>query len=114
MPEALAGQAQTSPDPGRPRCRWCLPGPYLSRLADVPYPPRPQLRPLPEFTGTRDSAPPRLQAWLEAFIVGQYAEGRSLREIAELTDRSQTAVRRALDKHQVPRRPPGARPLAEQ
>jgi len=79
----------------------------------VPYPPRPQLRPLQEFAGTRDSAHPRLQARLEAFIVGQYTEGRSLREIAELVDRSQTAVRRALDKHQVPRRPSGARPLAD-
>jgi hypothetical protein len=79
----------------------------------VPYPPRPQLRPLPEFIGTRDSAHPVLQARLETFVVGQYAEGRSLREIAELVDRSQTAVRRALDKHQVVRRPSGARPLAE-
>jgi len=80
----------------------------------VPYPPRPQLRPLPEFTGTRDSAHPRLQARLETFIVTAYTGGRSLREIAELVDRSQTAVRRALDKHQVPRRPPGARPVADQ
>ena len=79
----------------------------------MPYPPRPQLRPLPEFAGTRDSAHPLLQERLEAFIVSTYREGRSLREIAELVDRSQTAVRRALDKHRVPRRPPGARPLAE-
>lgn len=80
----------------------------------MPYPPRPQLRALPEFTGTRDSAHPLLQERLETFIVDQYAEGRSLREIAELVDRSQTAVRRALDKHKVPRRPAGARPLADQ
>jgi predicted transcriptional regulator len=80
----------------------------------VPYPSRPQLRPLPEFTGTRDSAHPLLQARLEAYVVTAYAEGRSLREIAELVDRSQTAVRRALDKHQVPRRPAGARPVADQ
>jgi predicted transcriptional regulator len=79
----------------------------------VPYPPRPQLRPLPEFTGTRDGAHPLLQARLETFIVASYREGRSLREIAELVDRSQTAVRKALDKHQVARRPSGARPLAE-
>jgi len=91
-----------------------LSGPHLSRLAGVPYPPRSQLRPLPEFTSTRDSAHPLLQARLETFIVGQYSEGRSLREIAELVDRSQTAVRRALDKHRVPRRPSGARPLADQ
>ena len=80
----------------------------------MPYPPRPLLRPRPEFTGTRDSAHPLLLARLEAFVVTQYAEGRSLREIAELVDRSQTAVRRALDKHQVPRRPVGARPVADQ
>lgn len=80
----------------------------------MPHPPRPTPRPLPEFAGTRDSAHPLLQARLEAFNVGQYAEGRSLREIAELVDRSQTAVRLALDKHQVRRRPSGARPLASQ
>jgi hypothetical protein len=80
----------------------------------VPYPPRPQLRPLPEFTGTArtGTVPGReLQAQLETFIVDQYAAGRSLREIAELVDRSQTAVRRVLDKHDVPRRPRGAASL---
>ncbi|MPQ98122.1 helix-turn-helix domain containing protein [Modestobacter sp. I12A-02628] len=80
----------------------------------MPYPPRPQLRPRPEYAGTRYSAHPLLQARLDAFIVERYAEGRSLREIAELVDRTQTAVRRALDKHHVPRRPAGARPLADQ
>lgn len=79
----------------------------------VPYPPRPQLRPRPEFAGTRDSAHPLLQERLEAFIVDTYLKGRSLREVAELVDRSQTAVRRALDKHQVRRRPSGARSLAD-
>ncbi|NEK96609.1 helix-turn-helix domain containing protein [Modestobacter muralis] len=78
----------------------------------MPYPPRPQLRPRPEFAGTRDSAHPQLQERLEAFIVATYREGRSLREVAELVDRSQTAVRRALDKYQVPRRPTGAVPIA--
>jgi hypothetical protein len=34
-----------------------------------------------------------------------------LRELAELVDRSQTAVRRVLDKHGVARRPVGAAPL---
>nr|WP_211661811.1 helix-turn-helix domain containing protein [Modestobacter muralis] len=72
------------------------------------------MRSLPEFAGTRDGAHPLLQARLEAFIVASYREGRSLREIAELVDRSQTAVRKALDKHQVPRRPAGARPIADQ
>ena len=80
----------------------------------MPYPPRPQLRPLPEFAGTRDGAHPLLQARLETFIIASYREGRSLREIAELVDRTQTAVRRVLGKHGVPRRPAGARPLADQ
>ena len=79
----------------------------------MPYPPRPTLRPLPEFTGTRDSAHPQLQARLEAFIVAAYNGGRSLREVAEPVDRSQTAVRKAFEKHQVPRRPAGARPVAD-
>lgn len=72
------------------------------------YPPRPQLRPLSQFAGTRDSQHPALRARLEAYIVTAYTEGRSLREVGELVDRSQTAVRHVLDKHQVPRRPVGA------
>ena len=88
----------------------------------MPYPPRPQLRPRPEFAGTARNGTarngtipsPELQERLEAFVVAQHNAGRSLREIAELVDRSVTAVRRALDKHQVPRRPSGARPLADQ
>jgi hypothetical protein len=77
----------------------------------MPYPPRPQLRPLPAFAGTaRTGTVPsqRLQAQLEAFVLGEYAAGRSLRQIAELIDRSPTAVRRVLDKHGVPRRAVGA------
>jgi hypothetical protein len=82
----------------------------------VPYPPRPQLVPLPEFAGTArtgNPAEPAVQTRLEAFIVEQYRAGRSLRQIAELVDRSQTAVRRVLDKHQVPRRAPGAARLTD-
>lgn len=77
----------------------------------MPYPPRPQLRPLPEFAGTRDSTHPLLQARLEAYVVTAYLAGQSLRQIAERVDRSPTAVRRALDKHRVQRRPPGAAPI---
>ena len=94
-----------------------LTSPGLGTLGRVPYPPRPQLRPLPEFAGTASTGtvPSReLQARLETFIVDQYTAGRSLREIAELVDRTQTAVRRALDKHQVPRRPAGARSVPDQ
>ena len=77
----------------------------------MPYPPRPQLRPLPGFAGTaRSGTVPsaRLQAQLEAFVLAEYAAGRSLRQIAELIDRSPTAVRRVLDKHGVSRRAVGA------
>lgn len=82
----------------------------------MPYPPRPQLRPLPAFAGTaRSGTVPGqgLQARLESFVLAQYAAGRSLRQIAELIDRSPTAIRRMLDKHGVPRRTPGAAALAE-
>jgi hypothetical protein len=40
----------------------------------------------------------------------QYAAGLSLRELAELTDRSFSAVRNILDKHGVRRRPSCASP----
>ena len=79
----------------------------------MPYPPRPLLRPLPAFAGTaRTGTVPsqRLQAQLEAFVLAEYAAGRSLRQIAELIDRSPTAVRRVLDKHGVSRRAVGASP----
>jgi hypothetical protein len=83
----------------------------------VPYPPRPQLRPRPEFAGTArtgTTAAGDVQARLEAFIVEQYTAGRSLRELAELVDRTQTAVRRVLDKHQVAHRSPSAARLQAQ
>ena len=51
----------------------------------MPYPPRPQLRPLSAFAGTaRSGTVPsqRLQAQLEAFVLAEYAAGRSLRQIA--------------------------------
>lgn len=82
----------------------------------MPYPPRPHLRPLPAFAGTaRTGTVPdaQLQARLEAFVVAEYTAGRSLRQVAELVDRSPTAVRRVLDKHQVPRRVAGAPRQAE-
>ena len=78
----------------------------------VPYPPRPQLRPLPEFVGTAVPRPdPAVQARVEAFVLEQYAAGRSLREIAELTDRSFSAVRNILAKHGLQRRETGAAPV---
>ena len=75
----------------------------------MPYPPRPQLRPLTEFAGTASPRPnPEMQARVEAFIVEQYAAGRSLRQLAELTDRSFSAVRNILNKRGVHRRGAGA------
>ena len=50
-----------------------------------------------EFAGTASPRPdPVGQARVEAFIVEQYNAGRSLRELAELTDRSFSAVRNIL------------------
>lgn len=79
--------------------------------------PRPQLQPLPEFVGTaRTGTVPglELQVRLETFVVEQYRAGWSLRGIGKLVDRSQTAVRRVLDKHGVPRHPVGAHPVRPQ
>lgn len=75
----------------------------------MPYPSRPVLDPLPEFKGTATvRQTPAQRARLISFAAEQYAAGRSLREIAELTDRTQSAVRRALDASSVPRRGRGA------
>lgn len=76
----------------------------------MPYPGRPRLEVLPEFAGT---AVPRGQtsqqrARLLEFVAAEYVAGRSLRELAELTGRTQSAVRRALDQAGVPRRDRGA------
>jgi hypothetical protein len=64
---------------------------------------------LSEFAGTaRSRRDPAVQVRVERFVLEQYAAGRSLRVLAELTDRSFSAVRNILDKHGVPRRDPGA------
>ncbi len=51
---------------------------------------------------------PELQERLAVFVLAAYAEGRSLREIAELTDRSFSAIRNLLERHGVHRRSVGA------
>ncbi len=80
----------------------------------VPYPPRPQLRPLPQFVSTASPRPdPEVQQRVELYIVESYEAGRSLRELSELTDRSFSAVRNILDKHGVRRRGAGATALSE-
>ena len=45
-----------------------------------------------------------MQARVEAFIVEQYEADRSLRQLAELTDRSFSAVRNILTRRSVHRR----------
>lgn len=72
------------------------------------YPGRPTLEVLPEFVGTagvKQTAEQRKR--LRAFVAEEYQAGRSLRELGELTGRTQT-VRRALDQAGVPRRGRGA------
>ena len=62
------------------------------------YPSRPVLEVLPQFRGTasvRQTAAQRRR--LIEFVAVEYQRGRSLRELAEQTGRTQTAVRRALD-----------------
>lgn len=54
-----------------------------------------------------------MQARVEAFIVEQYTAGRSLRQLAEVTDRSFSAVRNIRAKHGVHRRSAGAAALRE-
>jgi hypothetical protein len=69
---------------------------------------------LPEFRGTASPRPdPAIQARVETFIVEQYEAGRSLRQLAELTDRSFSAVRNILARHRVHRRNSGAAVLRE-
>ena len=75
----------------------------------MPYPARPVLEVLPEFVGTVSTRPtPAQRARLIAFCAEQYEAGRSIHELAELTGRTQTAVRRALDQAGVRRRSRGA------
>ena len=78
------------------------------------YPSRPVLTVLPEFVGTAGirSQTPAQRARLREFVAVEYLRGRSLRELGELTGRSQTAVRRALDEAGVPRRGRGAAPVS--
>jgi hypothetical protein len=49
---------------------------------------------------------------VERFVIEQYGAGRSLRELAGLTDRSFSAVRNILYRHGVSRRPVGVEATA--
>ena len=76
----------------------------------MPYPSRPVLEVLPQFRGTnlsRGQTAKQRHELLE-FVAAQYEAGRSLRQLAELTGRTQTAVRHALDQAGITRRPTGA------
>jgi len=76
------------------------------------YPSRPVLEVLPQFRGTasvRQTAAQRQR--LIEFVAAEYRRGKSLRELAEQTGRTQTAVRRALDEAGVARRGRGAQPV---
>ena len=76
------------------------------------YPSRPVFEVLPQFRGTasvRQTAAQRRR--LIEFVAAEYQHGRSLRELAEQTGRTQTAVRRALDEAGVTRRGRGAQPV---
>jgi hypothetical protein len=78
-------------------------------FAPVAYPSRPSLKVLPQFQGTAGvRQTPEQRAALLAYVEREYLAGRSLRELAELTGRTQSAVRRALDQAGVRRRPVGA------
>jgi hypothetical protein len=75
----------------------------------VAYPGRKVHEVLSEFVGTNVIKPtPEQRARLINFVATEYEAGRSLRELAELTGRTQTAVRRALDAAGVKRRGVGA------
>ncbi len=79
----------------------------------MPYPGRPVLKTLPQFADSNVIKPtPEQRAALLAFVADRYRAGQSLRELAELTGRTQTAVRRALDQVGVPRRARGAYPVS--
>ncbi len=63
---------------------------------------------MPEWRGTRNRLRgERLEA-LTGFIVSAYEEGKSVRQIAEVTDRTWSDVRAILATTGVPRRAPGA------
>lgn len=73
------------------------------------YPSRPTLETLPEFLGTDSTRQtPGQRRHLIEFVRNEYDRGRSLRELGELTGRTQTAIRRAAEQGGVRLRPPGA------
>lgn len=65
------------------------------------YPSRPSLPVLPEFVGTATTRQtPEQRAALLEFASREYVDGRSLRQIAEMTGRTQSAIRRGSTKRE--------------
>lgn len=92
----------------------CTPCPALEYGRLVPYPSRPVLEVLPQFRGDVKTGYNLFQRdRFDQFVAEQYAAGRSLRELGELTGRKQTAVRRSLARTGTPRRGRGAQPVGE-
>lgn len=80
----------------------------------MPYPGRKPLDVLEEFKDSNVIKPtPEQRQRLIEYCCKEYEAGRSLRELAELTGRTQTAVRRALDGGGVRRRGSGARKVSD-
>lgn len=80
----------------------------------VPYPSRPILDSLAPFKHDLKNGYNQFQRdRFDAFVAQQYAAGLSLRQVAELTGRTQTAVRRSLDRSGIRRRDRGAPRLPE-
>lgn len=79
------------------------------------YPSRPMRDILPTFRGDlKNGYNPFQRDRFDRFVAEQYTAGRSLREIGELTGRTQTAVRASLDRTGTPRRGRGAPRLDDQ
>ena len=75
------------------------------------YPGRKLHNVLPEFVGTNGvRQTPYQPARLLTFVAKEYEAGRSIHELAELTGRTQAAVRRALDQAGIRRQQGGGAP----
>lgn len=85
-----------------------LPSTRSGAMVAMPYPGRPGSHDtLPEYEAkARPGA--RIDPEVRNYIVREYKAGRSLRELAELTGRTHSAVRNVLHRAGVPRRGPGA------
>jgi len=94
-----------------PRPRAAPPGRHT--ISVVAYPPRPVLDVLPQFANEAKSRwVPEEIARLDAFVAEYYPAGYSIHQLGELPGRTQTAIRRSLDRTGNPRRGRGA-PLLE-